>query len=149
MKYPNDLTATQWNIIKPLFKSENHGVHFKEHSKRKLIDAVFYMEKTGYQWRQLPHEFPKWSTVKSFYYRAKESGLWEKLCALLVERSRIDTGRRPESTYGIIDSQSTKTQYNAENRGIDGEKNERPKAAYCNEYNGQPIGCACSCRQCS
>lgn len=125
MKYPSDLTTEQWRIVKLLFTGENRGSHFAKHSKRKLIDAVLYIEKTGCQWRQLPHDFPKWSTVKSFYYRAVESGLWEKLRALLVEKSRVDNGRKPEPTYAIIDSQSTKTQYNADDRGIDGGKKQK------------------------
>jgi len=125
MKYPSDLTTKQWQIIKPLFSGEKRGAHFAKHSKRKLIDAVLYMEKTGCQWRQLPHDFPKWSTVKSFYYRAVASGLWEQMRALLVEKSRVEAGRKPEPTYGIIDSQSTKTMYNASNRGIDGGKKQK------------------------
>jgi putative transposase len=89
------------------------------------------MEKTGCQWRQLPHDFPKWSTVKSFYYRAVESGLWERMRALLVEKSRKDAGRKPEPTYGIIDSQSTKTMYNANGFGIDGgKKNQRTQETH-------------------
>ena len=125
MKYPSDLTTKQWNIIKPLFTGEKRGAHFAKHSKRKLINAVLYMEKTGCQWRQLPHDFPKWSTVKSFYYRAVESGLWERLRLLLVEKSRADGGRKAEPTYGIIDSQSAKTMYNANERGIDGGKKQK------------------------
>jgi putative transposase len=125
MKYPSDLTTKQWNIIKPLFEGENRGSHFAKHSKRKLVNAVLYMEKTGCQWRQLPHDFPKWSTVKSFYYRAVANGLWERMRALLVEKSRTDAGRKPGPTYGIIDSQSTKTMYNADGRGIDGGKKQK------------------------
>jgi putative transposase len=125
MGYPSDLTTKQWNIIRPLFIGENRGAHFSKHTKRRLINAVLYMEKTGCQWRQLPHDFPKWSTVKSFYYRAIASGLWEKMRALLVEKSRVNAGRKPEPTYGIIDSQSTKTMYNANGRGIDGGKKRK------------------------
>jgi putative transposase len=91
------------------------------------MDAVLYMEKTGCQWRQLPHDFPKWSAVKSFYYRAVASGLWERLRKLLVEKGRMDAGRNPEPTYAIIDSQRTKTMYNAKGRGIDGEKKKKTK----------------------
>ena len=100
-----------------------------KHSKRKLIDAVLYIEKTGCQWRQLPHDFPKWNAVKSFYYRAVESGLWERLRALLVEKSRIEAGREPKPSYCIIDSQSAKTMYNADNRGIDGGKKRKAESA--------------------
>jgi len=125
MKYPSDLTTKQWNIIKPLFSGEKRGAHFTKHSKRKLIDAVLYIEKTGCQWRQLPHDYPSWSTVKSFYYRAVANGLWERMRAHLVEKSRTDAGRKPEPSYGIIDSQSTKTMYNAHGRGIDGGKKRK------------------------
>ncbi len=125
MRYPSDLTTAQWRIIQPLFIGEKRGAHFTKHSKRKLLNAVLYIEKTGCQWRQLPHDFPNWSTVKSFYYRAKESGLWERMRVLLVEKSRVNAGREPNPTYGIIDSQSTKTMYNAEERGIDGGKKRK------------------------
>ena len=125
MKYPSDLTTSQWNLIKPLFKRDNRGAHLVKYSKRKLIDAVLYIEKTGCQWRQLPHDFPGWNTVTSFYYRAIESGLWERLLALLVEKVRVEAGRALETTYGIIDSQSAKTMYNAYDRGIDGGKKRK------------------------
>jgi len=125
MKYPSDLTTSQWNIVKPLFKEDKRGAHLVKHSKRKLINAVLYIEKTGCQWRQLPHDFPKWNTVKSFYYRAVDSGLWERLRAVLVEKSRIDAGRNPEPSYSIIDSQSAKTMYAADERGIDGGKKRK------------------------
>jgi putative transposase len=125
MKYPSDFTTAQWRIIQPLFSGEKRGAHFAKHSKRKLVDAVLYIEKTGCQWRQLPHDFPKWSTVKSFYYRAKDNGLWERMRALLVEMSRTDAGRNPKPICGVIDSQSTKTMYCAEGRGIDGGKKRK------------------------
>ena len=85
MKYPSDISTKQWNKIKHLFESERRGRHFQVHSKRKLLNAVLYVEKTGCQWRQLPHEFPKWQTVYSFFERASAKGTWEKLRAMLVK----------------------------------------------------------------
>ena len=125
MKYPSDLTTRQWKMIKSLFPRENRGAHFAKHSKRRHIDAVLYIEKTGCQWRQLPHDFPKWSAVKSFYYRAVRSGLWDKMNALLVEETRKAAGRSAVPTYAIIDSQSAKTTGAAEERGIDGGKKRK------------------------
>jgi len=78
MRYESDLTTKQWNMIKPLFEAENRGKHLRVHSKRKLVNAVLYINKTGCQWRLLPHDFPKHTTVSSFYQRAVKSGLWEK-----------------------------------------------------------------------
>lgn len=125
MKYPSDLTTKQWNKIRHLFEHENRGKHFQEHSKRKLVDAVLYLNKTGCQWRQLPHDFPPYSTVSSFYYRAVKSGLWERVRALLVQEVRKDAGRTAEPSYALIDSQSVKTTGAAEERGIDGGKKRK------------------------
>jgi transposase len=86
MGYPSDLTTKQWNKIKHLFENENRGRHFRTHTKRKLINAVFYINKTGCQWRQLPNDFPKWQTVYSFYERATASGIWDKIRAMLVKK---------------------------------------------------------------
>lgn len=86
MKYLSDLTTKQWNIIKHLFEKEKRGKHLQVHKKRKLINAVLYINKTGCQWRQLPHDFPNYKTVFSFYKRAMDNGIWEKILALLVKK---------------------------------------------------------------
>ena len=91
-----------------------------------LVDAVFYVIKTGCQWRFLPKEYPSWKTVYSFYKRAKDKGLWEKIMKDLVEKSRLKMGLKPCPAYSLIDSQSIKTTDKAEERGIDGgKKNKR------------------------
>lgn len=101
MKYPSDLTLKQWHIIKPLFEGEKRGIHFVKHSKRKLMDEVLYLVKTGCQWRQLPHDFPKWSSVKSFYYRALASGLWEKMRSLLLKRVELTMVANPNRPMAL------------------------------------------------
>jgi putative transposase len=116
--YPSDMTDKEWEIIKHFFPLGNKSAHHK----RSLANAVFYIEKTGCQWRQLPHDYPPYSTVWSFYRRARESGLWEKLMDALGKRTREQAGRKPMPTYGIIDSQSVKTVAASEERGIDGGK---------------------------
>ena len=116
--YPSDLTDREWEHIESFFPLGNKS----EHHKRSLVNAVFYIEKTGCQWRQLPHDYPAYSTVWSFYRRAKISGLWEKIMDALVKRVREKAGRKPSPTYGIIDSQSVKTVAASDERGIDGGK---------------------------
>ena len=80
-----------------------------KHSQRTLINAVFYVIKTGCQWRFLPKEYPPWKTVYSFYKRAKDQRIWKKMMKDLVEKSRIKMGRDRDPSYCLIDSQSVKT----------------------------------------
>ena len=70
----------------------------------------------------LPHEFPAWQTVYSFFRRAKETGLWDKILQHLVKVTRRRAGRNPNPTYAIIDSQSVDTAYKSEQVGYDGGK---------------------------
>jgi putative transposase len=128
VKYESDLTTKQWNNIKGLFERENRGRHLRVHNKRRLVNAVLYLNKTGCQWRQLPHDFPKYTTVSSFYQRAVKSGLWEKILALLVIKSRMQAGRNPQPSYALIDSQSVKTTAASEERGIDGGKKRKAES---------------------
>lgn len=126
MGYPSDLSDSQWEQIKHLFERKNNtGKHLETQEKRQLVNAVLYLNKTGCQWRLLPNDFPNYSTVSSFYHRAKASGLWEKIRELLVRKVREDSGRNPEPSYGLIDSQSAKTTSAADERGIDGGKKSK------------------------
>ena len=126
MGYQTDLTDNQWDMIKHLFERKNNtGKHLETQEKRQLINAVLYLNKTGCQWRMLPNDFPNYSTVSSFYHRALQRGIWERLNAFLVRESRVAIGREPEPTYSLIDSRSVKTTSSSEERGIDGGKKRK------------------------
>ena len=135
--YPSDLTDTQWKEIEEYFPQ---GIN-STHHKRSLINGVLYLVDNGCKWRALPHDFPPYSTVHSFYRRARLSGLWEKVLNALVEKTRLETGKNPGPSYGLIDSQSVKTVYAGEEQGIDGGKNERQKAAHSRGHTGLLTGC--------
>lgn len=121
MSYPSDLTDKQWDLIKPHFIYGKYGNRSK-HEKKDLVNAVFYINKTGCQWRYLPKEYPHWKTVYSFYKRARDKKTWEEILRYVVEEDRQRMGKYKEPTYSIIDSQSVKTTGSAEDRGIDGGK---------------------------
>jgi putative transposase len=116
--YDSDLTDTQWEAIKEYFPQGPNS----EYHKRSLIDAVLYLVDNGCKWRNIPHDFPPYSTVWSFYRRTKINGLWEKVQIETVDKIRLEAGRNEMPSYGLIDSQSTKTIYDSEERGIDGGK---------------------------
>ena len=122
--YPSDLTDEQWVEIAPLYS----GMRNYTWSKRELTNAVLYLVDSGCKWRQLPHDFPPYSTVHSFYRRARISGLWDKILEHLVKRSRKNAGRKETPSYAIIDSQSVKTVAASEERGIDGGKKQKAES---------------------
>ena len=64
--------------VSPPVKERNHG-KIRVHRQRESINAVFYIIKTGCQWRFLPKDFPPWESVYSFYWRDKRKGRWEKM----------------------------------------------------------------------
>ena len=119
--YPIDLADDQWEKIKDFFP---HGNKSAIH-KRSLVEAVLYLVDNGCKWRALPHDYTKWSTVKSFYYRAIESGTWEKVKDFLVKEIRKKAGRSEIPSDTLIDSQSTKTVSVGNGRGIDGGKKRK------------------------
>lgn len=120
-KYSTDLTNTQWAEIEALFV----GMRNRKWEKRELTNAVLYLVENGCKWRNLPHDFPPYSTVHSFYRRARKSGLWDKILAHLVELTRQKAGRNPNPIFAIIDSQSVKTVYASEQVGFDGGKKRK------------------------
>ena len=101
--YPSSLTDQEWSMISSYFSYGKYGNRAK-HDKRLLVDAILYITKTGCQWRQLPTNFPPWQTVYSFFRRAKEKNIWEKVLEELVSRSRLAMGRsnRAKLRYYLI-----------------------------------------------
>jgi transposase len=121
MGYPSDLTDAEYALIEDLFDVGRYGTS-RKYSVRILLNAVFYITKTGCQWRQLPHDFPPYTTVHSFFFRAKQRGIWDEMLKRLVSQSRLAKGRNEDPSFALIDSQSVKTTQASEHRGIDGGK---------------------------
>lgn len=102
----SDLSDSQWAVIAPMFPRAGNRSKWE---KWELVNAVLYFVENGCKWRNLPHDFPPYTTVANFYYAAIRSGLWEEIRAALVERMRTDAGRNADPSYAIINSQSVKT----------------------------------------
>ncbi len=108
-RYPTDLSDDEWCCIRPhLPEPTGHG-RPRLHGLRAILDAVFYVLKSGCPWRLLPREFPPWKTVYDWFRRWRIDGTWKRLNAELRERLRWRIGRDPNPSAGIVDSQTAKT----------------------------------------
>jgi putative transposase len=125
-RYPTDLTDAEWECIKPHLTSPNKRGRPKIYSSRQVLDAVFYVLRSGCPWRLLPRDFPPWRTVYYWFRKWRIDSTFERLNAALRQQLRVCLGRRAQPTAGIVDSQSAKTTgVGGEARGYDGGKKVR------------------------
>jgi putative transposase len=124
--YPTDLSDAEWSLLEPHLPAPKRRGRPRVHSPREILDAVFYVLKSGCQWRMLPRDFPPWKTVFHYFRRWRIDGTWERMNRALRRRSREKLGRDPEPSAGIVDAQSVKTTgVGGEQRGFDGGKKVR------------------------
>ena len=125
-RYPTDLTDAEWECIEPHIASANKRGRPKIYSLRHVLNAIFYLLRSGCAWRLLPREFPPWRAVYYWFRKWRIAGTFERLNSALRERLRVRLGRNPHPSAGIVDSQSAKTSgAGSEARGYDGGKKVR------------------------
>ena len=122
MRYKTDLSDNEWQLLQQSFPRARKLGRPREHSYRELLNAMFYLVRTGCQWCNLPTDFAPWSTVYHYYRAWKKNGLWETLHTQLRQQVRHAAQRQRQPSAGIVDSQSIKSSECSDQRGYDAGK---------------------------
>ena len=107
--YASDLNDAQWALIERHIPPARPGGRPRRVDIRAIVNAIFYLLRTGCQWRLLPKEFPPWGTVWWYFRRWRREGLWVHIHRALYQLVRAKAGRRPGPSVVIMDGQSVKT----------------------------------------
>ena len=113
------LTDPQWEVIKEKLPIQRK----RKYDLRDIVNAIFWILRTGSQWRNLPDCYPKWQSVYYYFRKWKKDGTLVELNSCLNMMLREQEGRDATPSAVSIDSQSIKkAPFVSEDTGIDGNK---------------------------
>ena len=99
--YPTDLSDTEWTRLQSYLPTPKAQGRPRTHSLRDVLDAIFYVLKSGCHWRLLPHDFPPRSTVYYHFRRFRSKGLWSVILKVLHAAQREAATSLSFSSYHL------------------------------------------------
>src|ERR1700674_3826088 len=108
-RYSSDLSDKEWALLEPMVPAAKPGGRPRTSNMREVVNAIFYVLKTGCQWENLPGDFPPYSTVFDYYNQWRKNKVWQQFNDALREQVRLSEGRAATPSAAVIDSQSVKT----------------------------------------
>ncbi|UHJ64145.1 IS5 family transposase [Melaminivora jejuensis] len=126
-KYASDISPEQFAEIEPLLRSVRKATKPTTVDLYEVLCAVLYLLRTGCQWRFLPPEFSKWTTVYAYWRKWSEPdqhgvSVLQRHLKNQVGAAREKLGRNACSTFLIVDAQSVKNADTAGFKGYDAGK---------------------------
>ena len=79
------MKTSEWRFFEPFIAAVRGRGGRRASNHRLVLDGVFWIARTGAQWRDLPEEFGKWSSVYRQFRRWTLAGLWELILEALNE----------------------------------------------------------------
>ena len=104
--YQSDMSDDQWEEIKQFIPEQKVGGRPRETDPREILNAIFYLNKSGCPWRMIPNDFPPWETVYSYFREWRLCDVWKKNQRRLEEIFK-KTSRKSQSAnrgyYGFAE----------------------------------------------
>src|SRR3954453_13509064 len=105
------LSDEEYALLVPMVPPAKPGGRPRTTDMRRLLDGLFYLVRTGCQWRHLPPPpaLPPWRTIYGSMRACAAAGVWEGVRHHLVGMLRERDGKEPSPSAAMVDTQSVKT----------------------------------------
>jgi transposase len=129
--YPSDLNDREWSQVERFVPAPKPGGRPAKYERREVVNALLYIDRTGCQWRALPHDFPPWDSVYWYFRIWKKDGTLDRLHDQLRGDLRVAEGHPRQPSAAILDSQSARTTEKGGRRATTAVRGSRAASGTC------------------